>query len=316
MSNPVRVGIAVTDRKIWTGGYNYLLNLVKVSSAHLGGEIAPIVFFGDDVDQADVDRFDGLPGTRIVRAAAFRQSRREESFIRAMLWGLDTSTSRIFDDCGVNVVVEAAQFFGWRLRTPVIAWMADFQHRLLPQLFSRRAYWRREIGFRAEIYSGRHIMLSSEDARLHCEKFYPTTRGRTHVVRFAVQSRQRLSFDQIRLVADGYKLPPNYFFLPNQFWRHKNHECVIRALGILKRWNCDITIAASGNPLDRGDPSHWARLSQLIAEQGIEGTFRLLGMIPEDHVQALLQGCTALINPSRSEVGAPRWRKRSRRAHR
>ena len=297
----IRIGLGVTDRKIWTGGYNYLLNLVKVSSEHLAEELRCVVFFGDDVEEVDVARFAEVPGTQVVRSPAFRQSRRERAFANALLLGADRAIGDLFDEHRIDVVIEAAQFFGWRLRQPVIAWMADFQHRLLSELFSSRAYWRRELGFRVEIWSGRGIMLSSEDARLHCERFYPSTRGRTHVVRFAIAAKPRLSFDEVRRVADSYDLPADYFFLPNQFWRHKNHECVIRALGLLRQSGVKITVAASGNPVDRGDPDHWNRLRRLIAELGVAESFRLLGMIPDPHVTALLQGCAALINPSISE---------------
>jgi glycosyltransferase involved in cell wall biosynthesis len=297
----IRVGIAVTDRKIWTGGYNYLLNLVRVSHQHLDDALRPVVFFGDDVEASDVDRFAAVPGTEVVRAVAFRQSRREAAFANAVLRGADPSIRRQFDDSRVDVVLEAAQFFGWRLGRPAVAWLADFQHRLLRHMFTPASYWRREFGFRAQMFSGRSIMLSSEDARGHCETFYPRTRGRTHVVNFAVQAKPRRPVEALRAAADSYGLPAHYFFLPNQFWRHKNHQCVIRALGLLKQAGREITVAASGNPFDRGDPEHWPRLGQLIEEQGVADNFRLLGMIPGDDVAALMQGCAALLNPSISE---------------
>jgi glycosyltransferase involved in cell wall biosynthesis len=297
----IRIAIVVTERRIWTGGYNYLLNLVQVSGEHLAGKLCFVLYFGDDVADADVLPFAGVRGTEIVRSPAVRHSRRERVFANAVLFGVDSSIRDLFAEHRVDVVIEAAQFFGWRLPQPAIAWLADFQHRLLKHLFSRRAYWRRDLGFRAEIYSGRAIMLSSEDARGHCERFYPSSHGRTHVVKFAVEARPRLEAGEIRRVVDFYGLPAHFFFLPNQFWRHKNHECAIRALGKLKEIGHEVVIAASGNPLDRGDPDHWNRLERLIADLGVGENFRLLGMIPHDHLHALLQGCSALINPSISE---------------
>ncbi len=297
----IRVAIVVTDRSIWTGGYNYLLNLVKVSEEYLAAELRPVVFFGDDVEDVDVRPFADVTGEEIVRSIAVRHARRGRVFASSLLRGIDPSIRDLFDAHRIDVVIEAAQFFGWGLGKPVVAWMADFQHRLLPHLFSKRAYWRRDLGFKAQIFAGRHIMLSSEDARAHCEQFYPTARGRTHVVKFAVEAQPRLPPDEIRRVAQSYDLPANFFFLPNQFWRHKNHECVIRALGLLKRTGREVVVAASGNPLDRGDPDHWKRLERLISELGVAQEFRLLGMIPTSHVQILLQGCVALINPSISE---------------
>jgi glycosyltransferase involved in cell wall biosynthesis len=297
----IRIATVVTDRKIWTGGYNYFLNLVEVSSALLAADLSFVLFFGDDVDEADVAPFARLPGTQIVRAMAVRHSQRERVFAKSMLWGVDPTIQSLFDAHRIDLALEAAQFFGRRLRQPVIAWMADFQHRLLRNLFTKRAYWRRELGFLAQINSGRAVMLSSEDARHHCERFYPRSRGRTHVVRFAVPTPRRFSPAEIRRIVDHYRLPAHFFFLPNQFWRHKNHECAIRALGILKAAGIEVVVAASGNPLDRGDPDHWHRLQQLIAELGVSSNFRLLGMVPNEHLYALLQGCAALINPSLSE---------------
>jgi glycosyltransferase involved in cell wall biosynthesis len=297
----IRVAIVVTDRRQWTGGYNYLRNLVEVSARHLADEVAPILFFGDDVEETDIEPFANVAGAQIVRSSAFRQSRKTAVLARSLILGVDPAIRRIFNENKIDLVFEAAQYFGWRLEQPALAWMADFQHQLLRHLFSKRAYWKRELGFRAEILSGRTIMLSSEDARSHCERFYPRTRGRTHVVRFAVTARPCLDSADRNRIIDGYGLPRQFFFLPNQFWRHKNHECVIRALGCLKMLGHDIVVAASGNPLDRGNRGHWGHLRRLVVDLGVAANFRFLGMVPSDDLRALLEGCTAMINPSMSE---------------
>ena len=62
---------------------------------------------------------------------------------------------------GIDVAFEPAQFYGNRFPIPVISWIPDFQHRHLPHLFSRSAWWRRDIGFRLQASGNRTIMLSS-----------------------------------------------------------------------------------------------------------------------------------------------------------
>jgi glycosyltransferase involved in cell wall biosynthesis len=297
----IRLAIVVTDRKAWTGGYNYLRNLVEVCARHLADEVAPILFFGDDADETDIEPFAKVVGAQIVRSSVLRQSRKTGVLARSLILGVDPSIRSMFNENKIDLVFEAAQYFGWRLEQPAIAWMADFQHLLLRHLFSKRAYWKRELGFRAEILSGRTIMLSSEDARSHCERFYPRTRRRTHVVRFAVAARPRFDSADRNRIIDAYGLPRQFFFLPNQFWRHKNHECVIRALGCLKLVGRDVVVAASGNPLDRGNRAHWGNLQRLVVDLGVAANFRFLGMVPSDDLRALLEGCTAMINPSLSE---------------
>ena len=84
--------------------------------------------------------------------------------LEALALGLDRAAVAEFRKKNIDVVFEAARFFGWRMPYPAVAWFTDFQHRRLPQLFSTAARWRREIGFRMQIASGRTIMLSSESA--------------------------------------------------------------------------------------------------------------------------------------------------------
>ncbi len=100
-------------------------------------------------------------------------------------------------------------------------------------MFSRRAWWRRELGHQAQIRAGRTLMLSSEDARQDAERFYPASRGRTVVVRFAVLP-PRVDLEDPSQVLATYGLPSRFLYLPNQFWKHKNHAVVIDALALLK----------------------------------------------------------------------------------
>ncbi|MBV5349676.1 glycosyltransferase [bacterium] len=144
-------------------------------------------------------------------------------------------------------------------------------------------------------------MLSSEDARQDCERFYPSTRGRTHVVRFAVPTTIAIDVGAARKVADDYGLPEVFFFLPNQFWKHKNHECVIQALNLLKVKGHEVVIAVSGKQTDTRDPEHFPRLQHLVELYSLEKNFRLLGLIPYEHITSLMKTCAALINPSTFE---------------
>jgi glycosyltransferase involved in cell wall biosynthesis len=287
--------------KNWTGGYNYLLNLVRALTEHASGRVRPVLFFGTDIDEEDALPFESIVGAVVVRSAVFDQARQGARLRQALLTGCDYAAAAAFAGQGINVVFEPALFYGWRFPVRAVAWIPDFQHRYLKNLFDFKAYWKRELGFKAQILSGRHVMLSSEDARQDCERFYPSTRGRTHVVRFAVPAVGCIDAIVVRAVADSYGLPEKFFFLPNQFWKHKNHEYVIQALKILKVRGKEVVIAASGKQADPRDPGHFPRLQQLIKSEGLEQNFRLLGLIPHAHIPALMRSCSALINPSKFE---------------
>ncbi|WP_229158719.1 glycosyltransferase family 4 protein [Bradyrhizobium brasilense] len=215
--------------------------------------------------------------------------------------GLDRGAAAAFRGAGIDVVVESARFFGWRLAHPAVAWIPDLQHRSLPQLFPTTARWRRELGFRMQIASGRTIMLSSESALRDFKAYYPGARSKVCVVRFATQPPAAfLNTDPSDVIAE-YNLPANYFYLPNQFYRHKNHQLVVDALTILKGRAIDVVICASGSKEDRREPGYYDLLNSEIQKRGLEAQFRHLGVIPLPHVYALLRASTALINPSRFE---------------
>ena len=297
----IRVAFTLIGGKNWTGGYNYLLNLVRALSEHASGRLQPVLFFGTDIDEQDAAPFDTIAGAAVIRDAVFNGAGKGQRFRQALLTGCDQAAARVFAEQDIDVVFEAAQFYGWRFPVPAVAWIPDFQHRYLRHLFDWKAYWKREIGFRAQILSGRHVMLSSEDAKRDCEQFYPGTRGRTHVVRFAVPTADVIDQGAARVVADVYGLPDKFFFLPNQFWKHKNHECVIHALKLLKVKGREVVVAASGKQADPRDPEHFAGIQRLIESGDLGQNFRLLGLIPHTHIPALMRACAALINPSTFE---------------
>jgi hypothetical protein len=222
---------------------------VRALSDHASSRVQPVLFLGTDIDEKDVAPFELIAGAVVIRHAVFDEARKGKRLRQALLTGCDQAGAKAFAAQGIDVVFEPAQFYGWRFPVPAVAWIPDFQHRYLKHLFDFKAYWKREIGFRAQILSGRHVMLSSDDARQDCERFYPSTSGRTHVVRFAVPSASAIDGATARAVADSYGLPETFFFLPNQFWKHKNHECVIQALQLLKAKGREVVVAVSGNRL-------------------------------------------------------------------
>jgi glycosyltransferase involved in cell wall biosynthesis len=296
-----RIAFTLIGGKSWTGGYNYLLNLLQVITKRRPGALQPVLFFGTDVDLHDAAPFRLIEGVEIITSPLMNRSRRNASLLRSLILGADPATRRMFHKHGINVVFENAQFFGWRLNIPAIAWIPDFQHRELPQLFPHFFWWKRELGFRIQIIAGRTIMLSSDDARKTCERHYPSTIGRTQVVRFAVSSAGRPDDVMIRSMREIYNLPKRYIYMPNQFWQHKNHLLVIEALVLLKEANHNVIVVTTGKQYDPNRPDHFERIARRITEAGIADQFLLLGLVPYEHVAPLMTGSLALLNPSKFE---------------
>ena len=294
----IRIGFTLIGGTAWTGGYNYLTNLLRVITTHHAEALAPVLFLGTDIEPSIEQPLRAIAGVVIVKSQTMNASRRSRALLLSVVLGADPAVRQLFRKHDIQAVFETAQFHGAHLGIPAIAWMTDFQHRELPQRFSRFAWWKRELGFRAQIAAKRVVMLSSEDSRSVCEKHYPATIGRTRVVRFAVIPGRQPDADAVRAVREIYGLPERYIYLPNQFWLHKNHLLVVEALALLKQAGHSVVVAASGKQIDPHEPKHFLHITKQLQAKGLIDHFRLLGLIPYEHVGPLMVGSVAVLNPS------------------
>ncbi|UPJ29870.1 MULTISPECIES: glycosyltransferase family 1 protein [unclassified Bradyrhizobium] len=295
---PLRVAFTHISRAQWAGGYNYQANLFAALNRYCPGEVAPVLFAGTCAEREEVETLADIPNVQVVRSAAFDG---RLGLLAALTIGIDRNAADEFSRHGIDVVFESARFFGWRLSLPAVAWFPDLQHRKLPELFSAAARWRREIGFRMQIGSGRTIMLSSKSALGDFREYYAGAANEIALVRFASQPPlPLLRTNPIDVIAQ-YQLPSKYFYLPNQFYRHKNHQIVVDALAILAEAGPRVVVCASGSIKDSREPGYFDRVMAQVRSRGLEAQFRHLGTIPLRHVFALLRASVALINPSRFE---------------
>lgn len=298
VARPIRLAFTLISRKAWAGGYNYQLNLFNALAKYCPGGITPVVFAGETHDSDDLHLMRQVDAVEVVPSPQF--DRPAVTALLPTLFAQDRGAISSFRSHKIDAVWENARFFGWRSPYPTVAWIPDLQHRQLPHLFSSKAWRRREIGFQLQVLSGRTIVLSSLSAERHCRAYYPRTKGRTAVVKFASEpSPELLRLDPVQ-VLQKHDLPSTYFYLPNQFWRHKNHKIVLDALAMLSQRGIHPVVIASGGR-DPNEPECLDEIVREAADRGLAQQFRYLGMIPLPEVYALLRASTALINPSRFE---------------
>lgn len=294
----VRVAFALIGGRGWMGGYNYLRNLFNALETHGQGRVDIVLFAGEDAPRDLVEPLAAYARVQVIRDGAFDARRVSGSLARSLLLGRDPKVSSLLKAARIDLVFEAAQFRGWRLGIPAIAWMPDFQHRVMPDFFPLSARLKREIGFRVQIMTGRHVMVSSDDSGEACGALYPSARGRISTVRFAVPPPREFTPVETDALRARYGLPDNFFFMPNQYWRHKDHVTVIEALALLASRGCRPVVFASGSQSDPRDPQHIHRLRDLVERSGVGRQFLMPGLIPADDLAGLMCACQALINPS------------------
>lgn len=297
----MRVAFPLIDRATWTGGYNYLLNLFRVLHRFAPDRVTPVLFHGPDASAADLHPFVDMHGQECVVSRLFDTSLRTQRARRgglALLRGRDAAAEALFRRHEVDVAFESGGYYGWRFPIPAVAWVPDLQHRHRRDMFGARAYWQREIGYRALTLGDRVVMVSSHDARRDCERFYPRMRGRIHVVPFSVHVDEIARAESADELRARYGLPSRFYFLPNQIWKHKNHRVVIEAVAHLKAKGTSVCVAISGQGHDHRHASLYDELRARVDAAGIDREVRFLGLVPHADVLGLIRASTALINPS------------------
>lgn len=280
----------------WLGGRNWLRNLLDVLAEEAPGAVTALLLVEEETDPADVAPFRLIDGVELHPV-----SRGEDPRLRALsaLLRPDPQLVQTCQALQADLLFEANGFAGLRFPIPILSWIPDFQHRHLPDYFPASMRLQRHLQMLARIRSPRHFMLSSRDAEADCHHFYPATSGRTSVVSFAVRPGPDPGPDAFHDAIARHAIPEHFVFLPNQFWAHKNHACIIEALTYPESGGC--VVVATGAESDPRRPDHARQLHQRVAELGLGERFRTLGMVPYRDVGILMRGAQALVNPSRFE---------------
>lgn len=88
-------------------------------------------------------------------------------------------------------------------------------------------------------------------------------------------------------------VPDKYVFYPAQFWKHKNHINLIRAIKLLQDEISDIHLVLVGS-----EKNNCKEIKQVIAENGLESNVTILGFVNDENMTYLYRHAVAMIMPS------------------
>jgi len=178
-----------------------------------------------------------------------------------------------------------------------ICWIPDFQHLYLKKFFSKNEIQRRDRLFLDYIKRASSIVVSSNDAYSHLKKNYNINKIKTNILNFV----PKIDIDNIkslRFLEIKYKIKKNFIYVPNQFWKHKNHSILIECAKLLKKKNFKVKFIITGNPSKGQDNKVYLNFISKINKFKLNNYFNLLGFVPYEHVVSLLFHSNILINPS------------------
>jgi glycosyltransferase involved in cell wall biosynthesis len=297
----IRVGfvVALKDHS-WVGGVNYLANLVHAVQSLGVRRIEPVILTPPDTPG---ELLAGLPAAEMVRAQIVDEASRLGFFrkITGRALGHDILMERFLRAHDIAVLSHSGHL-GARGRIPTIGWIADFQHKRMPEFFSSRDLGKRDRAYRRMCDFCSVIVVSSLDAQKDLGNFDPNSLHKSRVLHFVsgLGSAVHSCVDAATL-CKRYKFQGPYFYLPNQFWAHKNHRIVIDALALLKSRGKHALVFATGHTNDVRQPRYFDEIMNYVEARGVGDRFRVFGLVPYEQVTAFMRNAVAIINPSRFE---------------
>jgi len=186
-------------------------------------------------------------------------------------------------------------------KTPALGWIPDFQHLHFPEFFTDRELRDRSLSFSRLVERSARVILISESAKRDFERFAPQWTDKARVLHPLTVIPDAVYGTDPNSVCATYHLPRRFFYLPNQFWKHKNHITVFQAINILRQKGIQVFLVCSGYS---GDYRHATLFSELLLEISrldIRDQVALLGVLPREHVFQLMRQSICGLNPSRFE---------------
>jgi glycosyltransferase involved in cell wall biosynthesis len=321
----MRIGINRSPSSIWYGGiFNYetvLLDALCEIAKTLPDELVYLSYRPDalaDLVHTGELRYRTLPVVPLYAPPEAPQQQPPEYYIakrptqpRPFLdingTNFDASGEKLFRRASLDWLFVMSPFMhGFSLRMPFVMPIFDLNHKINPQFPEVSANG--ETNYRDYLYNNacRYatlIIVDSETGKSDVLRYYghliDADRIRILPMYAPMARKTPPSADELARVRAKYKLPDRYFFYPAQFWPHKNHELIIRAIkAVADETGERFPVVLCGSYADPFRAENIKRLEALAKELNVADCVRYLGVVPEEDMGPLFTMSVALVAPT------------------
>ena len=192
-------------------------------------------------------------------------------------------------------IFPAQETWSYILPVPSLSVIHDLMHRYergFPEVSGGFIYRQREKHYENLCGCSAGILVDSDVGKTHVLESYKIDATRLHILPYIAPSYIDTEDKRFEKAID-YKLPNKFFFYPAQFWKHKNHERLIRAIGNLRRRIPDLKMVFVGSPKNA-----YADAKSLVTNLGLSDHIIFLGYVPDEDMAPIYRRARALIMPT------------------
>lgn len=198
------------------------------------------------------------------------------------------------------VIPKVAGLAGCYLKIPYITCIHDIMHKYYPAFPEYPAHVRikRNFVYKKAAQNALFTVVDSEHGKEDLVRFYNIDRDKVEVIPFIpppyVFKYKDMSVEEAEELILKFDLPDRYIFYPAQFWFHKNHIRLIKALFLIKE-KCGEKISLVLVGTDKG---YLNKVISLADDLRINDQIYYLGYVADREAVALYKKAIALIFPS------------------
>ncbi len=230
----IRVGFHYNfSKNSWLGGVIYLKNLFEGINENKKIKIKPVIITDYRSTDDDISFFKGV---EVIRSNFFSRSNfnRIINKLIVIFLGRNIFIQNFLKKNNIQVMSHFS-ILGARSRIPSVYWQPDFQEVNNPNYISLRRKIFRKLNVYLFSNHSNKVLLSSFTVKKELKKINSTAYKKSVVLRPTFSNLPSSSFKTMKYLKKKFKITKNYFFIPNHFWTHKNHELVLRSLVELKK---------------------------------------------------------------------------------
>lgn len=162
-----------------------------------------------------------------------------------------------------------------------------------PEVSYNREFEMRELIYTKSLKKAIKVIVDSEYGKYKAINKYNLDEHRVEVLKFLPNIRTMQSDRNID-VKQKYNLSNDYIFYPAQFWAHKNHMYILKAIKILREEKqVDIDVVFSGS--NNGNLEYILKRAK---DFGINDLVHYIGFVPNEEIPFLYKQSLALVMPT------------------
>lgn len=215
---------------------------------------------------------------------------------KSYVWDL---SSGIMEKYNIDIVFPLTKI-DYKYNERGVNWIPDFQCIHYPEFFENDdlSYRMRNNFEIAQKHS--KLVLSSHDAFEDYKKIYPDYLNNVFIIPFVSAVEKGIVTDhEWEIIKQKYALSEMFFFVGNQFWPHKNHITVFKAINILKeKYHISVNVVCTGMLCEERNPEYSIKLKNYIQTNDLSREIKILGCIDRNEQLIIMEKSLAVIQPS------------------